>query len=116
MSERDTKNPNLKHNKALYEKRLIFGVPSKLFVLAGAIVVICIVSTGFIAGLVAIFMFVIPLIMVHRNDDQAFLILINKLRRPTFYTAGGVDEKKLKVVKKHQDKLLLGDIKDVEGV
>lgn len=112
----DAKNPNLKHNKALYEKRLIFGVPSKLFVLAAAIVVICIVSTGFVAGLVAIFMFVIPLIMVHRNDDQAFLILMNKLRRPTFYTAGGVDEKTLKVVKKHKDGLLLGHIKDVEEV
>lgn len=116
MSENVEKKPNLKHNKALYEKRLIFGVPSTLFVLAAAIIVICIISIGFIAGLVAILIFLIPLVMVHKDDDQAFSILINKLRRPNFYTAGGVDDKKLKVVKKHKDFLIIGDVSEVEKV
>lgn len=114
MANSDVKNPNLKHNKALYEKRLIFGVPSKLFVLVGALVVIFVVTSGLIAGLVAIAVFVVPLIMIHQHDEQAFFILLDKLRRPNFYTGGGFDEITLKTVEVKNNKLFLGEISDME--
>ena len=94
----DSKHENLKHNKALYEKRLIRGVPSKLFLGTVALVVITFVVIGFVASIAIFLIFIPPLIVIHKNDDQALILLFDNLKRPNMYTAGGVNEKKLKIL------------------
>lgn len=113
VSKEDIKNPNLKHNKALFEARLIFGVPSKLFLAAFALVIGTFISAGWIAGIVVFLVFIPPLIMVHRKDEKGLVILFDKLKRPNFYSAGAVDEKSLKVIQKNDEQFLLKRVQDI---
>lgn len=92
------KNPNLKHNKALYEKRLIWGVPSGIMLAALALVVITFISIGLVASVIIFLIFIPPMIIIHKEDDQALSIRFDNLRRPDFYTAGGTNEKTVKVL------------------
>lgn len=112
MSEENS-NPNLKHNKALYEKRLMFGVPSKLFVVAIAIVIAALISAGWMAAIVFFLVLIPPLVIAHKDDENAIAFLFDKLKRPDFYSAGGVDEKTLKVIKKIKNKYVIKNIKDL---
>jgi len=114
MLDGETKNPNLKHNKALYEQRLIRGVPSKIFLCAMAIVVVALVTAGFVPAVVVFLIVIPPLIIIHKNDEKALSILFDKLKRPDFYSAGGVDdEKALKVLKKRNETFLVKSISEI---
>lgn len=94
----ENKNPNLKHNNALGEKRLIWGVPSNIMLGAIALVVITFVSIGVVASIVMFLVFIPPLIIIHKDDELALTFLLDKLRRPSFYTAGGTTEQTAKIL------------------
>lgn len=97
------KTPSLEHNKALYEPRLIFGVPSTLFVMAFLFVIAAGVFVSFIASLVLFFVFIPPLILVHAKDEKGLIFLLDKVFRPCFYSAGAVSESGFMLVRKKGD-------------
>ena len=111
--EEEIKHPSLKHNRALHEPSLKFGVPSRLFLLCCALVIIVLVTAGFVAALVAFLLTIPPAIIIHRDDEKALEILLDKLRRPTFYT-GGVNEKTFKVLLKNRNKYITKHISQIQ--
>lgn len=114
MAIKTNKNPNLKHNATLYEKRLLWGVPSKLMVLALAFVFVSFFSAGLFPAIIVFLITIPPLIIIHKNDDQALTILFDKLKRPDFHSAGGVDEKMLKVIRKRREVFEILNISEIQ--
>lgn len=94
----ENRNPNLKHNKVINEKKLVFGVPSNLFFLATVLVLFVYFTAGFVAGLTFFLIIIPPLIIIHKDDEQALSILLDNLSRPSFYSAGETNEKTLKIL------------------
>lgn len=95
------KKDNLKHNRIMYEKREIYGVPSKLFISTSLLVFAVWVSAGYIAGLFFFLILIPPLIIIHKKDDKGLVLIFDKLKRPLFYSAGDVDHQAFKQVKRH---------------
>jgi len=110
MSDNKSKNQNLKHNKILYESRLIFGVPSQLFIISILLVIAVFIVAGFIPGIVIFFVFIPPLVIVHKKDEKGLYFLIDKCRRPAFYSAGAVETTALKTIEKKGDQFILKDM------
>ena len=105
-------DPNLKHNKLLFEKRLFFGVPSTLFLVALALTFGAFVSIGWFAAICVFTVIVPPLILVHREDDKGLVILLDKIKRPDFYSSASIDGKSTKVIKQTNDRLAIKNIKN----
>lgn len=95
---KENQNPNLKHNKIINEKRLVFGVPSNIFFAASALVLISWVTAGFPVAITFFLIFIPPLIIIHKDDEQALTILLDNLTRPSFYSAGETNDKPLKIL------------------
>lgn len=114
MSSKTNKNPNLRHNATLYEIRLIWGVPSKIMVLALAFVLVSFFSAGLFPALIVLLITIPPLIIIHKNDEQALTVLFDKLKRPDFHSAGGVDEKMLKIIRKRREVFEVINISDIQ--
>jgi len=98
-----TRNPSLEHNTELYEPRLLFGVPSKLFVVALLFVIFILIFFGWVSSFVVFFIFIPPLIMVHAKDSKGLSFLLDKVLRPQFYSAGEVGSGGFVVVRKQGD-------------
>lgn len=96
----NNRNPNLKHNKAINEKRTILNVPSGLFTLACAFPLLSFFSAGWFPALIVFIVSIPPLVVIHKNDDKALLIYFDKLKRPEFYSGSGVNERKVKVLRR----------------
>lgn len=87
------KNPQLK-NKAIFKyKKMPFGIPDKIFIIALVLtlfaVVVFVKLTGFIVGSFFSFFFAIlvfnPLIVVHKNDQDAWYYWISSLKSMNFH-------------------------------
>lgn len=107
MSVEQSRNQNLKHNKTLYEARLIFGVPSKMFILASLLVVAVWISAGLVASIAIFFILIPPLVIVCKGDDKGLMFLLDKFKRPEFYSAGAVSTQGIKIVEKQSDEFIL---------
>lgn len=109
----DQRNPNLKHNKAINEKRTIKNVPSGMFILACSLPLITFFSGGWLPALVVFLVIIPPLIIIHRNDEKALIIYFDKLKRPDYYSGGGVRQKELKVFRKRSSDYEVRSLKDI---
>ncbi|HCV05149.1 MAG: hypothetical protein CMD81_08090 [Gammaproteobacteria bacterium] len=98
--KKDIKNDNLKHNKIMYQKREIYGVPSKLFIGTSLLVFAVWVTAGYIPGLFFFLILIPPLIIIHKKDDKGLSLIYDKIKRPVFYSAGAVDHQAFKQVKR----------------
>ena len=102
--KKDIKNENLKHSKIMYEKRDIYGVPSKLFISASLLIFAVWVTAGYIPGLFFFLILIPPLIIIHKKDEKGLILIFDKLKRPEFYAAGTVDHQAFKQVKRHNSR------------
>lgn len=112
MTSESSRNPNLKHNKTLYEVRLIFGVPSKLFIVAALLVVAVWISAGFVASLAIFCILIPPLVIVCKGDEKGLVFLLDKFKRPEVYSAGVVSRQGVKVVEKQRDEFILNTLEN----
>lgn len=110
MSAEQSRNQNLKHNKTLYEARLIFGVPSKIFILASLLVVAVWISAGLVASIAIFIILIPPLVIVCKGDEKGLVFLLDKFKRPERYSAGAVSKQGIKVVDKQREGLTLRNI------
>lgn len=110
MSTENQKNPKLKHNSAIHQDQLMYGVPTPLFFGACSAIIVFFITIGWLGALIIFFLTIPPLIVLHKDDPKAFVILFDKLRRPDCYVAGGVINKPIKIVHLSGKKIFLKKI------
>jgi len=106
-------NPHLRHNKALYEQRLILGIPSKVFLIAVTVVLFSFFSAGFLAAVIFFVITIPPLFLIFKEDDQALVFLLDKWQRPDLYAAGDVDDRVFKVLKEKRSGIEVCSLLDI---
>ncbi|MGP4944096.1 hypothetical protein [Pseudoalteromonas nigrifaciens] len=88
----------LKNLRSFNEKALTLGIPSKLFGGSIAISLIFMVMMNFILGLILLFLLLIPLYIIHKDDPEASSLYISEYLSSDRYSLDIDNKTELKIV------------------
>lgn len=116
-------NPNLKNKVVFTQRRLVLGIPERIF---GASLLLAIFAMfvfvtylgwliGLPAGLLLAAVIFVPEYLVHKEDPDAYLVWMRSLTAPSRLTASRISRKRLVLLSWDGDRSVVTPLAEKKG-